>query len=463
MDSFVKYLIGVLVALQCFSALASFPPSPQIIGYVIGQDGSVVYPNTSDACTAAAGAGNTGTLTTSFEFPHFIQLSRHCDVVRNSDNQNLGQVGIFYRLSEPMCPSNSTLVNGQCSCTAPNVENPAGNGCAPPNICNAMAGLKAGSDTNEVNIGNVSGSVIGAATGQTRNFCHLGCVAAGTVTGGLKEPSGAVILFVENANWTNSPCSTAAAPGAGTGGSEPGQQKEPTLCSAKKKCTGEVNGISICVPCSTFGEGGTTTTTTTASGTGTATAPGGGSSTIPNGTTTTGGTTSTQCTGTKCTTTTTENKTNPDGTTTQVTQQKEHTLDDYCKANPRSPACADNQFGGACTTGFTATGDALASAAAIALNKINCAIDPGNGTDGTEAALVAGTFGPELATTNRSFSQFDQSNPLGASCPPDLNISIMSSTITIPLSQACWALQALGYIAVAFTLLYSTIFVVKGF
>lgn len=464
MVAFLRFLIVCAFAAASVPSFAAFAPSPQIISYRIGQDGNPPFHASASAACNVAATGlpqGVGSIVQTFPFPNPTQAAADCQV---SDHEGIkGNVGIYYNTGPASCPAGSTLIGGQCSCTAPQVQNQAGNGCETPNICNAMVGLKAGSDTNEVNIGNVAGSVIGAATGKSRNFCHLGCVASGTVTGGLKEPSGAVVLFVENGTWTNSPCSTSAAPGAGTGGAEPGQQQEPTLCSSKKKCSGQVNGVNICVPCSTFGEGGTTTSTTTASGTGTATQPGGGGSTIPNGTTTTGGTTATTCTGTKCTTTTTETKTNPDGTSTEVTQQKEHSLDEYCKANPRSQACADNQFGGACSSGFTATGDPLASAAAVALNKINCAIDPGTAIDGVRSSLADGTFGPVLQTVNRSVSQFDQTNPLGASCPPDMTISVMSATVTIPFSQACWALQALGYIAVAFTLLYSTIFVVKGF
>ncbi|MDO9357826.1 MAG: virulence factor TspB C-terminal domain-related protein [Polaromonas sp.] len=329
-----------------------------------------------------------------------------------------------------------------------------------PTICETLAGTKAGSDTNEVSIGSASGTVIGAAIGQTRNFCHLGCVASGKVSGGLKENNGSVLLFVQNAVWTSSVCSIETAPGGGSGGDAPGQHTEPTLCSAKKKCPGQVNGIDVCVTCSAFGEGSTTQNVVQGTGTGGTDADG---NPVTPGTTTIMGETKTVCEGAKCTTTTTSTKTNPDGTTSEVAQQQEKTLDDYCKSNPRSVACVDNAFGGNCTSGFTATGDALATASAMALNKINCSLDAGTALDGIRSQMAAGTYGPELDTDARSFNEFDQTNPLGASCPSDMTFSVMSASITIPFSQACWALQALGYVAVAFTLLYSTIFVVKGF
>lgn len=160
----IRYLLLVAIgiaALVAQVAYAAFPPYAQITGYRIGQDGNVVYPSAAAACAAAADSTQTGNLTASFEYPHFIQLSRHCEVIRNSDGQSLGVVGIFYVLGPASCPPNSTLINGQCSCTAPSIENPDTKTCTPPTPCQWAKDMQ------------VAGGSFMIETGKS--FCHSGC------------------------------------------------------------------------------------------------------------------------------------------------------------------------------------------------------------------------------------------------------------------------------------------------
>jgi hypothetical protein len=211
-----------------------------------------------------------------------------------------------------------------------------------------------------------------------------------------------------------------------------------------------VNGVDVCIkyPADTPTTSDDKKTTTTTS---------------PTGTETKEDTKTTVCQAGACTTTTTTTVTNSSGTsttTTATTQPK----GEYCAANTGAEECSgDGAFGGSCDAGFVASGDALLSATAKAVNETKCLLDPGSATDSVASALTAGTFGPELQTTNRSLAQFNQTNPLGGSCPADTTVNAGGVAFTIPLSQACGALQALGAIAVLFTLIYSSIFVIKGF
>jgi hypothetical protein len=209
------------------------------------------------------------------------------------------------------------------------------------------------------------------------------------------------------------------------------------------------------MPCSsgsTSSPGQTTTTTTT---------PDGGTGT----TDTTTKSSDTTCDGANCTTTTTTVTTpGGGGTATTQAQTKVEPKETFCKENPRSPLCVVSAFSGACQTGFKGEGDALLKATAEAVNKTNCLLDAGADIDTVKAQLAAGTFGPDLSTKTVNISQFDQTNPYGSTCPPDVVVNLSTiGSFTIPLSQMCVYLQLLGYIALGVTLISSTVFVVKGF
>jgi hypothetical protein len=76
-----------------------------------------------------------------------------------------------------------------------------------------------------------------------------------------------------------------------------------------------------------------------------------------------------------------------------------------------------------------------------------------NGTD---------TPDPKLSARIENLGNFDQTNPLSSSCPSDATVTAGGQSFSIPLSQACGSLQVIGNLAVAFTLLGATLFVLKG-
>jgi hypothetical protein len=77
--------------------------------------------------------------------------------------------------------------------------------------------------------------------------------------------------------------------------------------------------------------------------------------------------------------------------------------------------------------------------------------------------MAAGTFASDLPTTNVNLATgFNQTNPFSNSCPADIPISTGLVQISIPLSNYCSVLQALGNILVALTLLGATVFVIRG-
>ncbi|MDP2818317.1 MAG: hypothetical protein Q8O29_08560 [Polaromonas sp.] len=341
-----------------------------------------------------------------------------------------------------VCPSNSTLAGGQCTCAAPTYVQD-GNACisvqdSQNKNCKALAdGL------------NILGApmVHHGSPGVTACFGGYvikGSGGAGGSIGGVASQSelyGPFACSGENA----SACSVIPKPTAITATCAPGS------------FPGDVNGVQVCIPPSSTVQAPKTTTSQPPAAGGTAPPlPGAPPGTVESSEQTT-------CAKGTCTTTTT----NKDGTGASTgTTVKTESQGEFCARSPESAGCdkkSDSTFSGSCSGGFVGTGDALQKAVAEAVNKTKCLLDPGTALDGTVSALAAGTFGPELTNASRAIGQFDQSNPLGATCPADMTISVMSASVTIPFSQVCWALQALGYIAVTFTLLYSTIFVVKGF
>lgn len=231
----------------------------------------------------------------------------------------------------------------------------------------------------------------------------------------------------------------------------------------KGKCPGEVNGVMVYVECTTTS---TTTTSTTSSSTST-------SSTTAGGTTTS--TTNTTCTNGQCTTTTT-NSTNtgtggpPVVTITGTTEPKST----FCEKNPTSPHCgngppsgdedkpSESTFGGSCGT-FTCTGDAATCAIARAANETKCRLDSNIELEAVATQLKNGTFASDLATKAASVSNFTQTNPFGSTCPGDQALSLMGHSFTVPLASVCSELQTLGNLLLAFTLIWATIFVTKGF
>lgn len=216
---------------------------------------------------------------------------------------------------------------------------------------------------------------------------------------------------------------------------------------------GTVNGVTVCIPASTQ------PTVTTKTVNEVVTPPGG----TPQNTETVSTTTCTAAG--SCTTVNNVTVNGSPPTTTSTTVGKTQ----FCTSNPSSAQCtgtgtgASSGFGGNCISGFVGTGDALQKATAEAVNKTNCLLDPGTALAAVSDALAAGTFGPDLTKTTKSITQFNQTNPLGSTPLADYTIVTGIGSFVIPFSAMAGLLAALGNIAVIFTLIYATLFVVKGF
>lgn len=451
-------LFALTLAMVWTPARADFPPPPGGMEYMYSSqnDQGEWVGSQMGACASWAAVFNGHHSSQVSVSPISINSEGQCVysyqyTAAGGGTSGTGTVGGGSRVTPATCPANSTGTTS-CVCNAGFVENPAHNGCVlPQQTCGELGTPVAGSSSSSqyTGSGNYTGGVL----------CRGGCkVYPGSSWKGVDGKwyaSGPLINI-------GATCSTGDG-GAGGGNDTPTAGTPPVQCSTGK-CPGQVNGVDVCLPCSTGITESTTATTTTIAGTGTA-GPGSGAGTGAGegaGTTGTQGTSKTECSGDRCTTTITSTKTNPDGSTGTAVTTKQEPKDDFCTKNPRSPLCVNSSWSGNCTGGFTGEGDALVVATAQATSKTHCLLDPGTALDSVKEALANGTFGPMLETTNKTVSQFNQSNPLGDTCPSDVQVNLVFASVTIPLSAMCTYLRALGYIAVAFTLIYSTLFVVKG-
>jgi hypothetical protein len=273
--------------------------------------------------------------------------------------------------------------------------------------------------------------------------------------------------------YTGAKCANTPGAGDGTSGSPYGS--DPTLGGAPgpgevgkdnpgTPCDGymgEVNGVPTCIP--KTGVTGInpypkTTTTSTSS---------------PEGTTTQTVTKDTTCGQAECTTTETRSTTS-NGSTTVVVTTTSKPITDYCTENKTARECGgtggtglggeggDTAFGGTCAGEFNCTGDAVECAIATAVNRARCLLTPSAEIEQVAGQLAAGTFGQALPVTEKDLSAFDQTNPLGSGCPGDQVLVLGGTSVTLPFSAHCSELQLLGNLIVTFTLLWATIFVLKG-
>src|SRR5262249_6326645 len=129
------------------------------------------------------------------------------------------------------------------------------------------------------------------------------------------------------------------------------------------------------------------------------------------------------------------------------------------------------EFGGTCTTSFTCSGDAVQCAVAKAVNESNCLLkkmnepsdesakyDTAKGKTGNQTGDLPGNesiaFGPD---------RFDSSDAIGgAQCITDLNITVMSQSISLPMSQVCPWLEHLGSVLVAVSFLLAARIFARG-
>lgn len=348
-----------------------------------------------------------------------------------------------YTTSQPIvftCPPGAMSVgysSPQYGCWVPHVES----NCPPAGTVEGDSGnaYEASSINPTICIGTGSQGCVWKPGGTVPAVCANGkCYQWGpfTATGASCDPSSTV---------PGAPQSAASAP------------PEATNCVAKGQCPGSVNGTSVCVPCTSKSQESVTSSASAASS-----AASGASSPTTSGESGTT-TTKTECTGSECTTTTTTSTQKSDGSSEQKSSTKTEPMTDFCAANPKAAVCKgddESQWGGACAGGFTCKGDAVQCAQAQAGYDLSCAAktDPNNPTVmAGNAAINAGdrppghpALEPEMFDVQGSL---DVTNPFGSSCPSDIQISVIGTSVAIPLSGACDVLRVLGFVAVAFSLL----------
>lgn len=253
----------------------------------------------------------------------------------------------------------------------------------------------------------------------------------------------------------------------------------PSAC-AVGKCPGSVNGIDVCVPCTSSTGASVQSTYTPPAGStaGSASEPANGSTVV-----TTDNTKVLNVDGTT-TTTTTVKTTNYDSagvpTTTSATTQKieapvtsdkENPVKDFCTKNPTAQMCQTNSWGGACGA-FTCGGDAIQCAIAGEQHRRNCTLfDTPTTLSNLGNAAVAGTdagtsTNPASAGNRETFgigASLDQTRWLSASsCPAPVVFTIMNQSISFDFASMCNLLIMVGNAGVAVALI-AAVFIVGVF
>lgn len=229
---------------------------------------------------------------------------------------------------------------------------------------------------------------------------------------------------------------------------------------------GEINGTTVCVPYDPNRNVIESTRSTTSTGSVTTSTPGGGTTT----TTTTDATTkTTSCSGGTCTTTTTSTRVNADGTTTTEKKTESQPKDDFCRDNPRNPACKDSSFSGSCNTSFACDGDAVQCAVARATNQSYCEMTKTSpeselyGSSKTNSGIQTGNL-PGNGSFGIGPGSFNSSDAIGgAACIADRTITVVGVSVTLPFTKVCPWLQTLKTILLSIAyLLAATIVFRKG-
>lgn len=330
-----------------------------------------------------------------------------------------------------------------------------GGGCLP--VCSNLEGKSTGVKDLTVSLGTVTtADLVAIAKMPDYLACHAGPDGSPCQVLGIPQmPSslgGQGVVNLQGTIFTGLGCDPNEAPVVGSA------KPSPVMCQAGQ-CPGQVNGVDVCVPCSFSAAG------STASGSGTSTTSGG------TGTSVTSGTTSvTVCDGNKCTTSTTTSDTSSSSTgtgTNSVTITKTQDQGSFCKENPTSPLCVSGSFSGSCNAAFQCSGDAVQCATAKAANEMACLM----AKDGPEKAVydAAKTKTGNQTTNlpgNETFSvsgSIDQSDAIGgASCIGNLTVTVWNRPVTLPLSDLCTWLGALGNLLVAVSMLTAGRIVVRG-
>jgi hypothetical protein len=365
-----------------------------------------------------------------------------CEQLANFDDSHLNWFGFVFARQAPACPSNSTLVGGNCVCDSGFEE--SGSSCVPPSCPTA--------GTAHPQQGSV---VSGTGTSIPNTACHDGC----TYT--LFNDPGVLLSGTWVSSWGNSTGTLCTAE------TETPPAGDTSACAAGT-CPGTVNGEAVCLPCASHPEA--TQVKTTASTTTTETTKDAAGD--PTGSTETTKTTSTSSVGGKTTTTTTTTTTTKDASGTVTGSVTTETTDEtprdaFCIENPAATICQASAFGGACSGGFSCEGDALQCAIAQELHTRNCTLFDTATTLSTLGEQITTGADPDAAlhpaaSANREeislASAIDQSTFISGA-PALLADEIIplpaivgGGTFALPFSNLNEPLELMGLIVLAFAL-----------
>ena len=464
-----------LLALLFFSSLfagpahAAFPaiPDPSVCSvgpcyeYTSGASGSVWVTSPSVACSQWVGRLFQGNAVTTSTY--------------NGSNCVLGWVGgssgyaLSRRSVSPVtpiysCPDHSiySIGTNTCTCDPGYIEDGASRCVSPippPDVCDPVKGLPTPVSSYETFVAGMGAADAKNALGKSRLGCATGCIFVGNTVASATGPKGTTFVMSEG-KFTGFSCADGT-PDTGLGPLE-------NRCSSQDMCPGTVNGVDVCVRCSSTGTSETTSSTPTpavsaphagssapsysdgtdtggggtgtgggsgggkGSGTtyGTSPSVGGGTGTgadVPGGTTTQSQTT---CTGLSCTTTTKSSTNLGDGTYKNSSSEQVVPKSEFCKNNPLDKSCisGSGSFGGTCDAGPTCAGDAVQCAAAAAAFKSACALERG---PMPEVAQVVDTKVDSGIVKNAGWG------PDNGSCPSPKTIQFSFASIDMPFDLLC--------------------------
>lgn len=396
-------------------------------------------------------------------------------------NFNSDEIGFATRL---ICPANSVLTGGSCTCNVGYAEDATHTACVPECL----------PPKRWISVKQFDGSYVSTcavpqkcdwAKNETmmtfgtfqiqrgKNLCISGCDFMLKIDAGSPAESARLNA---NSPWVDTRTmgdffgSGAECMDSQIGASTPSKTDAPLNKCPAGQLPGTVNGLTVCAKSGESVEGTETTVNTP----GDASDPNSVISETTNNVTT--------CTGSgSCTTTTTVTSTHYDGTTTTATSDKTQSESSYCAANPSANVCkggASGAFAGACGTPPVCSGDAVQCAVAEATFSTNCVIA---GTDNDPDSVVnmalsgrdetnTGVMKAAAAGSPVNVGSFDATGQgWSRSCPADPVIvlswaSASNSQFAIPFSKLCanGLLALLSNGALALTMLGSLVFVVGG-
>lgn len=395
MIKFLTFTMLVFLSIVTFKpayAVEEFPAS-----YKWGPVGTTYYPTGPEACTAFCNL-----------YPKTVASCTQNANFSYSAACTGGGGSTFQRVS--YCPTGSTLVGTMCQCPSGKIVGSDGNSCIDPPTCPPAGTVK-------------TSGYYPLGTNPEAAIPNIGCDGnCETTYSGSGVTKRAMINGIYNYyygtgsyNYTGATCNT------GTTTPNP-TSIPPNTCDPATQTTGQVNGVTVCVP-----KNDTNNTNTT-------TSPPVTDPTTGNTTTTTN-VTNNNTTNNTTTTTTTTTTTAPDGTVTQTENQTttKSPPSTFCQQNPTDPTCLKN-------------------------SKF-CEDNPETLGCSTMGTVEDGIVGSQ----QRSIADITPKTIGGAgSCPAPITTSFMGRTITFTYDLPCQAAGMLKPLILALAWLGAGIIFIGG-